>query len=127
MTDPATRNHNVLLEMRALAEQGIEQARNAFDELMTATHRAVSSFEGQTTAAQAAARDLQQQAMGFAQRNIAASFEFAQSLVRARSPEEIAKLHADFVTAQMQALTGQAQEPAQNARNAASRSQKGAA
>ena len=124
MTDPATKNHNVLLEMRTLAEHSVEQARKAFDELMNATHRAVQSFEGQTTAAQAAARDIQQQAMGFAERNITASFEFAQKLARAQSAEEVAKLHTDFVTAQMKALAGQARELAETT---ASRSQKGAA
>ena len=93
---------------------------------MNATHRAVQSFEGQTTAAQTAARELQQQAIGFTQRNIAASFEFAQNLALAKSAEEVAKLHADFVSAQMQALAAQARELAEKTR-AASRPQKGAA
>jgi len=126
MTDPATKNHNVLLEMSTLAEHGVEQARKSFEELMDATQRAVQSFEGQTTAAQTAARDLQRQAMGFAERNVTASFEFAQNLVRAQSAEEVAKLHTDFVTAQMNALAGQARELAERT-GAASRPQKGAA
>jgi hypothetical protein len=131
MTDPAPKNHNILPEMQALAEQGVEHAKKAFDDLMAATQRAVSTFEGQTSAAQAAARELQQQAMGLAERNVTASFEFARNLLRAKSPEEVAKLHADFVTAQMQALSGQAQqlgkELAKNARGATNRPQKGAA
>src|SRR5262245_51221853 len=110
MTDPASKNHNVLLEMSTLVEHGVEQARKAFEELLNASHRAVQSFEGQTTAAQAAARDLQQQAMGFAARNMAASFGFAQNLVWAQSAEEVARLHADFVSAQMTVLAGQARE-----------------
>ena len=125
MADSTTGNHNVMPDMRALAEHGVEQAKKTFDDMMTATQHALATFEGQTAAAQSAARDLQQQAMGFAERNIAASFEFAQSLVRARTPDEIAKLHADFVTRQMQALTGQARELAQNVGKAAGRSTPG--
>ena len=106
MADPATGNHNVLPEMRAFSEQGVEHARKAFDELMAATHRAISTFEGQATAAQTAARELQQQAMGFAERNITASFEFARNLVRAQTVEEVARLHTDFVTEQMRSLAG---------------------
>jgi phasin len=127
MTDPATKNHNVLLEMSTLAEHGVEQARKAFDELMNATHRAVQTFEGQTTAAQATARDLQQQAMDFAARNVTATFEFAQNLVRAKSAEEVANLHADFVSAQMKALAGQARELTEMASSTSRTPQKGAA
>jgi phasin len=105
--------------MRAFAEQGVEQAKRTFDNMMAATKQAVATFEGQTAAAQSAARDLQQQAIGFAERNIAASFDFAQSLVRAKTPDEIAKLHAEFVAEQMQAMTGQARELARNAGKAA--------
>lgn len=122
MVDPTTKNHSVLPEMRALAEQGVEQAKKAFDELMAATQHAVSTFEGQTAAAQTAARELQQQAIGFAEWNIATSFEFAQNLVRARTAEEVAKIHADFVAEQVRALVGQARELAENASKAASRS-----
>lgn len=125
MTDSTTTNHNVMPDMHALAEQGVEQAKKSFDDMMAATRHAVATFEGQTVAAQSAARELQQQAMGFAERNIAASFEFAQSLVRARTPNEVAKLHADFVTKQTKAMTGQAQELAQNAGKAVGRSTPG--
>jgi hypothetical protein len=112
--------------MSSLAEHGVEQARKAFEELMNATHRTLQSLEGQTTAARATARDLQQQAMGFAERNVTASFEFVQNLVRAQSAEEVARPHADFVTAQMNALAAQARELAEKT-STASRSQKGAA
>lgn len=121
MADQATGNHSVLPEMHEFAEQGVEHARKAFDDLMAATQQAISTFEDQTHAAQAAAREVQQHAMGFAERNIAASFQFARNLVRAQTAEEIAKLHAEFVTEQMQSLAGQARELADNAGKAASR------
>jgi len=115
MAESATRTPGLPPELHALAEQGVEQAKKSFDQVMAAARQAVSTFEGHTAAAQGAARELQQQAMGFAERNIASSFEFAQTLARARTPEEVAKAHADFVAEQMRALAGQARELAGHA------------
>jgi phasin len=100
-------------EMRTFAEQSVAQARKAFDELMAATQRTVSTFEGQT--AQFGFLGLQQKVVSFSERNIAASFDFAQQLLRAKDGEEVMRLHAEFVKAQMQALAEQARELAQHA------------
>jgi len=102
-------------EMRTFAEQSVTQAKKAFDELMAATQRTVSTFEGQTTSAQSGFRGLQQKVVTFSDRNIAASFEFAQKLLRARDGEEAMRLHAEYVKAQVQALTEQARDLAQSA------------
>ncbi|AMN44557.1 phasin family protein [Rhodoplanes sp. Z2-YC6860] len=106
-------------EMRAFAEQSVAQARKAFDELMAATQRTISTFEGQTGTAPWGFRGLQQKVVTFSERNIAASFDFAQRLLHAKDGEEVMRLHADFVKAQIQALTEQARELAQSAGAAA--------
>jgi phasin len=120
MAEPEKANFQVPPELRSLAEQGVEQAKRTFDGFMEATQRAVSTIEGQSMAAQAAARQLQQTAVSFAERNVAASFEFAQSLLRARNPEDVAKLHAEYVRAQVTALNEQAREIGEQAAKAAS-------
>ena len=102
-------------EMRAFAEQSVAQAQKAFDELMAATQRTLSGFEGQTASAQSGLRGLQQKVITFSERNVAASFDFAQKLLHARDGEEIMRLHAEFVKAQVQALTEQTRELAQHA------------
>jgi phasin len=109
MADP-TMNNLLPPEMRAFAEQGVQNAQKAFDQFMTATQRAVSAFEGQATSAHSSARGLNHKVLDFSQRNIAASFDFAQKLLHARNGEELVRLHAEFVKAQIEALTGQAQE-----------------
>ena len=72
--------------MRAFAEQSVQQAKKAFDDLMAATQRAVSTFEGQASTAQTSVLELQRKVASFAERNVATSFEFAQKLLRAKSP-----------------------------------------
>jgi phasin len=118
MADPKF-NDFIPAEMRAFAEQSVQQARKAFDELMSATQRAVSTFEGHATTAQTSAREIQRKVVTFSERNVAASLEFAQKLLQAKDPEEVLKLHADYVKKQVQALTEQAQEIAQQASKAA--------
>jgi len=106
-------------EMRKFAEQSVQQAKKAFDELMTATQRAASTFESHASSAQTAAIELQRKVVGYSERNVAASLEFAQRLLQAKAPEDVMKLHADYVKAQMQALADQARDIAQHAAKAA--------
>jgi phasin len=117
MADPTIDN---LLppEMRAFAEQSVQNAQKAFDQLMSATQRAVSTFEGQATTARSSVLGLHQKVLGFSERNVAAAFEFAQRLLHAKDGEEVVRLHAEFVKAQVQALTEQARELTQHAASA---------
>ena len=112
-------------EMRKFAEQSVQQAKKAFDELMTATQRAVSTFEGHASSAQTAAIELQRKVVGYSERNVSASLEFAQNLLRAKSPEDVMKLHADYVKTQMQTLAEQARDLGQHAAKAATPPGKG--
>ena len=97
-------------EMRAFAEKSVEQARQAFDGFMSAAQRTVSTLEGQATAARKGARDVRAKAIGFAEQNIASSFDFAQKLVRAKDVKEMLELQGSYVKAQMQVLAEQARE-----------------
>jgi hypothetical protein len=62
--------------------------------------------------------------VGYSERNVAASLEFAQNLLRAKDAEDVVKLHADYVKAQMQTLAEQARDLAQHATKAAPGSSK---
>ena len=107
-------------EMRKFAEESVQQAKKAFDDLISATQKAVSTFEGHAASAQTTAVELQRKVVGYSERNVAASLEFAQRLLQAKAPEDVMKLHADYMKAQMQALTEQARDIAQHAAKAAS-------
>jgi phasin len=113
------RNFEIPSDMRKFAEQSVDQARKAFDGFINAAQHAVSDMEGRASAAQAGAKDVGEMAMTFAQRNIAASFEHAQQLVRARDVQEIMKLQADYIKSQIAALNEQAKELGQRGSQAA--------
>ncbi len=102
-------------DMRKFAEQSVAQARQAFDRFVTAAHEAVADFEGRAQAARSGAMDVSGRAMSFAERNMTASFEFAQKLVKAKDVEEVIRLQADYVKAQVEALNEQTKELAEAA------------
>ncbi len=97
-------------EMRDFAEKSVDQARKAFDGFMTAAHKAVEAVSGSTESARVNAEQATQKAMTFAEQNVAAAFDLAQKLVRAKDPAEVLKLQAEFVQAQMTAFQKQMAE-----------------
>ncbi len=103
-------NFEIPTEMRNMAEHSVVQARQAFDGFMSAAQQAMSKWQEQTAAAQAGAKDAGEKIMGFAERNVATSFEFAQRLVRAKDLDEMMRLQGEFVRSQMESLSEQAKE-----------------
>lgn len=110
MAKDAMPNFEIPTQMRQFAEQSVEQAKKAVDGFLSAAHKTVSMFEDQAAVAQSGAKSMTDKAMGFAEQNIATSFDFAQRLVRAKDPQEVMQLQADFIKAQIQRLTEQARE-----------------
>jgi len=106
-------------EMRAFAEKSVEEAKKAFETYMDAATKAINSAESSTGNMQEGARELGRKAFGFAEDNVAASFAFAEKLVRARDPQEVMRLQAEFAKAQMQALAEQAKALGDTAAKAA--------
>jgi phasin len=97
-------------DVRALAEKSVEQAKQAFDIFISAAQQAVSTAEHQAASAQAGAKEVGELAMGFAERNVAASFEFVQKLLQAKDPKDVIALHSEYVSSQIATLTEQGQE-----------------
>jgi hypothetical protein len=84
MAKQSNGNFEMPAEMRAIAEKSVEQARQAFDTFISAAQQAATSADKQAAGARAGAKEIGALAARFAERNIAASFEFAARLVRAR-------------------------------------------
>jgi hypothetical protein len=118
MTDPKTPNPDAVPDMRVFAEQGMEQARRMFEELMAATRHAVSAAEDNTASAHASARGLHRKAMDLASRNVSATFDLAEKLLQAEDSSDAFKVQAGFLASRMQVLADQARELAQHAADA---------
>ena len=110
MTKQGSANFEIPAEMRAMAEKSVAQARQAFETFMSAATQAAASADTQAAGARAGAKEVGTLAVGFAERNIASSFEFAQQLVRAKDAQEVMALYADYAKRQIAALGDQAKD-----------------
>lgn len=72
-------------------------------------------FEGEGGAPimRSGARDIGARAIAFAETNVQASLDYAQSLVHARDLSEVMRLHGEYVQGQMKTLAEQASEMGQ--------------
>ena len=103
-------NFDMPAEMKMFAEKSMEQARQAFDSFVSATQEAVTHAESRAKTAHEGAKDVVALAMKFSERNISASFEFAQKLLQAKDAKEVTAVHGEYVNSQIAALTEQARE-----------------
>ena len=106
-------------EMRDFAERSVEQARKAFDGFVGAAHKAVESLEGSTSTIQSSATDATRKTLTYAEQNLAAAFDHAQKLVRAKDIQEAMQLQTDFAKSQFASMQAQLKELGEVAQSAA--------
>jgi phasin len=94
-------------QMREVADRSVDQAKKAVGQYFEATQKAVAKAEGSAKSIREGAAEVNRQTLAFVEENVAASFDFAQRLVQARTLEELAALQQEFVARQMASLTEQ--------------------
>jgi len=97
-------------EMRSIAEAGFDQARKAFEHMISSAQQTATTIEDRGAAARANAKEITSRAVSFAERNVHAALDYAQQLVHAKDMSEVLRLHSDYVQGQMKALAEQASE-----------------
>ena len=102
-------------EMRTFAEQSVAQARQAFDGFLQAANQAMGQFQGQALAARSGVQEIAQKSMTYAEQNVAATFDFAQKLMRAKDAAELMGLQSEYLSRQMQTISAQVQDLGQSA------------
>lgn len=94
-------------QMREVADKSVDQARQAFDQFLAATQKALSTAEGSAKTVSEGAADLSRQSLAYVEENVTATFDLARRLVQARTVQEIAALQQEFLRQQMKAMTEQ--------------------
>ena len=113
MSDDGRDRFEIPKEMRQMAEASVEQARKAFDKFMANAQAAAGTIEERRATVRAGAKEIGAKAVTYAEKNVQASLDYAQSLLKAKDLPEVMKLHSDFVQGQMHALAEQASEMGQ--------------
>ena len=101
--------------VRQAAETTLSQAKQAVDQYMREATRLYGAVEASAEAAQSGAREINRKAIGFAETNVNAAFDFAQRLVRAKDPKEIVQLQQEFLKRQVEQINSQMKELGEHA------------
>jgi hypothetical protein len=121
--DPKSSSDAISEGMRDAAETTLSKAREAVDRYMKEATRVFTAVDSTAHATQASARDVAHKAVGYAEANVAAAFEFARDLLRVRDAQELVKLQQSFMHKQAEALGEQMKEIGSTVADAVSKAQ----
>lgn len=93
-----------------MAEQNVEQARGAYDQFIEMARKAQSLMQESSGAVAESAREAQTKALGYAEQNMQAGFDFVAELARAKDMKEYLEIQARHTEKSVQAYSEQAQE-----------------
>jgi phasin len=113
MSEPERERLEIPKEMRSMAEASFDQARKAFEKFLASAQQTAGSMEERGATVRAGAKDISTKAISYAEKNVQASLDYAQSLLHAKDLAEIMRLHSEYVQAQMRSLAEQASEMGQ--------------
>ena len=113
MSDEARDRFEIPKEMRSMAEASFEQARKTFEKFVASAQATAGTVEERNTTVRAGAKDVSGKAIAYAEQNVQASLDHAQSLLKAKDLPEVMRMHSEYVQAQMRALAQQVSEMGQ--------------
>jgi len=113
MSEDGRERFEIPKEMRSMAEASFDQARQAFEKFLANAQQTAGTIEERGATVRAGAKDISSKAISYAEKNVQASLDFAQSLLHAKDLTEIMRLHSEYVQAQMRVLAEQASEMGQ--------------
>ena len=113
MSENGQERFEIPKEMRSMAEASFDQARKAFEKFLAGAQQAAGSLEERGATVRAGAKDISSKAISNAEKNVQASLDYAQALLKAKDLTEVMRLHSEYVQAQMRSLAEQASEMGQ--------------
>jgi phasin len=96
--------------VREMAERNVEQARQAYAQLMEAARQTQEMAGKSSDAMSESARDLQMKALHFAEENVNTTLSYATELAQARSLEDFLAIQTRYAQRQAANYASQAQE-----------------
>lgn len=109
------KNYDMTEQMRAFAEQGMNQARKAFDTYMETMQDAAGKLGTSNSDLQSKTTDAGKKAMTLAEDHMNAAFSQAEKLVTAKDPQEALELQTKYISEQIESVTKQAQSMGEEA------------
>ncbi|MEO1200803.1 MAG: phasin family protein [Pseudomonadota bacterium] len=96
--------------MREMASSSLAEARKALMSMLDNAAEATEKVEGSAMNLTEQARGMGREAMDFTQSSMAKTFDYAEKMLKAKDPSEIFALQQEYLTAQMEAMQGEAKK-----------------
>ena len=119
MSEDGRNRFEIPKEMRSMAEASFDQARQSFEKFLAGAHQTAGAIEERGATVRAGAKDIGAKAISYAEKNVQASLDYAQALLKAKDLTEVMRLHSEFIQTQMRSLAEQASEMGQAVSRAA--------
>jgi phasin len=113
MSDEGRDRFEIPKDMRSMAEASFDQARKTFEKFLAGAQQTTATIEERGQTVRTGAKDISSKALSYAQKNVEASLDYAQQLLKAKDLPEVMRLHSEYVQAQMRSLAEQASEMGQ--------------
>ncbi len=97
-------------QIRAFAEKGVEQSKEAYDKLKTSAEETQKALEASFETARAASSDLSLKTISALRANAEADFAYFESLVGARNISDVVELQTGFLRKRVEMGVEQARD-----------------
>jgi len=110
MTPMSASPFDVPNDVRDFAERSVEQARKAFGGFLAVAQRTAGVAGDAAGPRQGGVKSVAAHVLGYTEQNVNAAFDLANSLVRAKDPQEAFALQSEYLKSQLSSLQTQAKE-----------------
>ncbi len=100
----------VPVDLREFAQKSVEQARKAFEGFVSVAQKTSDAVDTASANMRANVKTVSAQALGYAEENVSAAFDFAHKLVQAKDPQEAFALQSEYLKTQLAKMQAQAKE-----------------
>lgn len=99
--------------VREATEQGVEQARKAYEHIKSTAEETTNSLESSFNTATKGGADFNRKLIDAVRSNFDATFSFAQDMIGVKNPQDALDIQTKFMQAQFETLTQQSKEIAE--------------
>ena len=111
-------------DLQEMTEQGLEQAKVAYDQFKHQAEDVVHLFDDSSDALKTGATEFNSKAIEYVQGNINAGFEFVRKMAAVKDVNELVELQSTFARQQFDAYTAQVKELSEISTKVAERTSK---
>jgi hypothetical protein len=97
-------------KMREIAQTTLDKAKDAVSKYMAETQKMREKADSGVRATYSSVKEMNEKAAAYAEANVAAGFELAEKLLKAKDPQEMGTIYQNHLKEQMEKMNAQFRE-----------------